>query len=136
MAQIGDIVEGKVNGITGFGAFITFGDNQSGMVHISEISNEFVSDIKAVLKVGDTVKAKIMQIADDGKISLSIKKAMPPKKPSAPAPYVPDSSYVWTAGKQEGSFEEMLSKFKQRSEEKISDLKRKNNDGRKKRGGR
>lgn len=134
MAQIGETVEGIVNGITGFGAFITFGDNQTGMVHISEISNEFVSDINAVLKVGDTVKAKITQISEDGKISLSIKKALPPKKPSEPAPYVPDNSYVWTANKQEGTFEDMLSKFKQTSEEKISVLKRKNNDGRKRRG--
>ncbi|MBQ0110724.1 MAG: S1 RNA-binding domain-containing protein [Oscillospiraceae bacterium] len=136
MAQIGDIVEGKVTGITGFGAFLIFGENQSGMVHISEVSREFVSDINTVLKVGDTVKAKVLQISDDGKISLSIKKALPPKKPSAPAPYVPDSSYVWSANKQEGSFEEMLSMFKQTSDEKLSDLKRKNNDGRKKRGGR
>lgn len=76
----GTILEGKVTGILKFGAFVDIGEGKSGMVHISEVSNTYVNDINEFLKVGQTVKVKVVSIADDGKISLSIKKA------EAPAP--------------------------------------------------
>ena len=137
--KTGDIVEGKITGITSFGVFADIGNGVSGMVHISEISRDYVSDIHEFVKVGDTAKMKVIAIGEDGKISLSIRKAMPeepprkrekkPYEPKAAAPI--DPSYVWEASQDApSSFEEMMNKFKQRSDEKISDLKRKNPDAR------
>lgn len=135
----GDIVEGKITTITSFGVFADIGDGKSGMVHISEVARNYVSDIKEHVKVGDVVKMKILSIGEDGKISLSIKRALPPEKKgddaprrerkSAPAKQSIDSTYTWTPKKSEpASFEEMMNRFKQSSDEKFSDLKRKNPD--------
>ena len=74
--EVGSIVEGKVTGFTSFGAFVDLDGGKKGMVHISEVATEFVKDIKDHLKVGQQVKVKILSIADDGKISLSIRKAV------------------------------------------------------------
>lgn len=132
---VGQIVEGKITGITAFGVFIAFGDGKSGLVHISEVARSYVNDINDFVKVGDQVKAKILTIGEDGKISLSIKRALEPEKKEpkehrerrpVEAPK-PDNSFVWTPKKSESaSFEEMMNRFKQTSDEKFSDLKRKN----------
>lgn len=136
---VGEIVEGKITGITNFGIFVDLGNGKSGMVHISEVSRTYINDISELFKVGDVVKAKVMNVSDDGKISLSIKRALEPEKTEAaprrprqehrpteaqrPAP----NSFTWTPKKQEpASFEEMMNRFKQTSDEKFSDLKRKN----------
>ena len=132
--NVGEILEGKITGITNFGVFVDIGDGKSGMVHISEVANTFVNDINEILKIGDTVKAKVLTISDDGKIALSIKKAQePPKKQNKERKTFsqpkPDGSYTWTPRKNEpASFEEMMNQFKQSSDEKFSDLKRKNPD--------
>lgn len=132
---VGQIVEGKITGITAFGVFLDIGDGKSGLVHISEVSRTYINDLNEVVKVGDQVKAKILNIGEDGKISLSIKRATEPEKREPRerrerrpvAPSKPDNSYVWTPKKSESaSFEEMMSRFKQTSDEKFSDLKRKN----------
>ena len=73
--EIGKIFEGKVSGITKFGAFVELDDGVNGLVHISEISDSFVNDINDILKVGDKVKVKVIKINDEGKISLSIRQA-------------------------------------------------------------
>lgn len=144
--KVGDIVEGKITTITSFGVFADIGSGKSGMVHISEVARNYVSDIKEHVKVDDVVKMKILSIGEDGKISLSIKRALPPEKKGddaprrerkSPPPKQPiDSTYTWAPKKSEpASFEEMMSRFKQASDEKFSDLKRKNPDaGRSKRG--
>lgn len=75
--EVGTILEGKVTGILKFGAFVDLGGGKSGMVHISEVAQTYVNDIKEHLHEGDVVKVKIISIAEDGKISLSIKKALP-----------------------------------------------------------
>ena len=80
--EVGTKVTGKISGITNFGAFVDLGDKQTGLVHISEVSDGFVKDIHDVLAVGDEVQVKILSVGDDGKIALSIRKAMA-KKPSA-----------------------------------------------------
>ena len=146
---VGEIVEGKITAVKDYGVFVDIGEGKSGMVHISEIAQTYVSEIRDFVKVGDEVKLKVLNIADDGKISLSIKQAEPPKEreesarperrekkpytPKAPAP-APDGSYVWTAKKNEAtSFEDMMSKFKATSDEKFSDLKRKNPDAKRNR---
>ena len=63
MLEIGAIYDGKINGLTGFGAFVSLPDGKSGMVHISEVSNTFVKDIKDVLKEGQEVKVKVFAIS-------------------------------------------------------------------------
>lgn len=130
---VGEILDGKITGITKFGVFVEIGENQTGMVHISEVARTFVSEIRDFVKEGDEVKVKVISIGDDGKISLSIKRALEeqreqrPRRAQRPAPPKPDNSFVWTASKNEAtSFEDMMNKFKQTSDEKFSDLKRKN----------
>ena len=93
--EVGNVIPGKVTGITNFGVFVDLGDRKTGLVHISEVSDSYIQDIKEVLKVGDEVKVKVMTIADDGKISLSIRRAVDkPKedssdKPRAKKPFTP-----------------------------------------------
>ena len=133
--KVGDVLEGKVTGVTKFGAFVDIGENKTGMVHISEVARSFVNDIAEHLKLGDTVKVKVMTIGDDGKVSLSIKRAMEPPPRNAPRtpaaqPGRPDA-FQWNADtpdKSDASFEDMMNKFKQTSEDKFSTLKRKNVD--------
>lgn len=72
--EVGAIVEGKVTGITKFGAFVSLPGNKTGMVHISEIAHAYVSDISEHLTVGQEVKVKVIAIDPAGKINLSIKK--------------------------------------------------------------
>lgn len=134
MLEIGAIVEGKITGLTAFGAFVSLPDGKSGMVHISEVSNTFVKDIKEFLKEGQEVKVKVVSISDEGKISLSIKKAT-----EAPAEEKPKfnrqnrssdrpRANVWQGQqkqpKEAMSFEDMMAQFKAVSDEKMSDLKR------------
>ena len=87
--QVGMVLEGKVTGITKFGAFVALPDGKSGLVHISEIANTFVNDVHDYVEDGQTVKVKIIGIADDGKINLSIKKAEVPEAPERPAGRAP-----------------------------------------------
>ncbi len=81
--EVGKIYEGKVTGITKFGAFVELDKDTTGMVHISEVANTFVNEIKDHIQEGETVKVKVLNLGEDGKISLSIKKALPapPRKP-------------------------------------------------------
>ena len=139
--DVGKIYEGKVTGITKFGAFVELEPGTTGMVHISEVANTFVNEIKDHLTEGQTVMVKVLTVGDDGKISLSIKKAVdnpPPRKDfkrnnngnggngggrrfdresakpqQEKAPMTP-----------EAAFEDMLSKFKQSSDERMGDLKK------------
>lgn len=137
--EVGAIVEGKVTGFTAFGAFVDLEGGKKGMVHISEVASEYVKDIKDHLKVGQDVKVKIISIAEDGKISLSIKKAAeqpkaaPQQRPKASQPKRSGSANVWqgnkTAESGPQSFESMMAKFKQESDEKMSDLKRDSKHG-------
>lgn len=73
--EVGEKVDGKISGITNFGAFVDLGDHQTGLVHISEVSEGFVKDINDILSVGDEVKVKVLKI-ENKKISLSIRKAV------------------------------------------------------------
>jgi predicted RNA-binding protein with RPS1 domain len=75
--EIGAIYEGKVTGITKFGAFVQLPGGKSGMVHISEIANTYVDDISKFLKDGQIVKVKLVGIDQANRINLSIKKALP-----------------------------------------------------------
>ena len=72
---VGEIVEGKVTGITKFGAFVSLPGGKTGMVHISEVAHAYVSDINEHLAIGQEVKAKIIAM-ENGKINLSIKQTI------------------------------------------------------------
>ena len=138
---VGMTVEGKVTGITSFGTFVELPTGQTGMVHISEVAPTFVLEIRDFVSEGQTVKVKILNIGDNNKISLSMKQAegaQAPKKGGAPrsgqhrAPrrrpepqqHRP-GTYEWQPRRMESaSFEDMMSHFKQTSDEKISDLRR------------
>ena len=75
---VGSIVEGKVTGITKFGAFVALPDGKSGLVHISEIAYSYVNEVSDYLSVGQQVKVKVIGIDESKRINLSIKKAMDP----------------------------------------------------------
>ena len=74
--EVGSKLKGKVTGITHFGAFVELPNGETGLVHISEVAHSYVKDIKDHLQVGEQVEVKIVQVEDDGKIGLSIKRAM------------------------------------------------------------
>ena len=115
--SVGAILEGKVKTITKFGAFVTLPENRTGMVHISEVANTYVSDIRAHLTEGQTVRVKIIGIDEAGKISLSIKRAQEQQRPARPqrpsAPQQRQKSEPLT-------FEEKLKQFMSDSDSKIS----------------
>ena len=161
--EVGQKFKGKVTGITHFGAFIELPDNQSGLVHISEVSDGFIKDINTVLTVGQEVDVKVLSIATDGKISLSIRQASDqavskPRKPfekkrfsnedgearppfkkkfeQAPSFNRPHSSPAINATnhqKSNSDFDQLMSNFLKDSEDRLTSLKR-NTEG--KRGGR
>lgn len=122
LVEVGNIVEGKVAGITNFGAFIQLPEGKTGLVHISEIAEEYVKDIKNHLKENQEVKVKVLSM-ENGKISLSIKKAIDRK--TAPRSGRPPVEINWDRNSSEGlSFEDRLSKFMKDSDEKMHDLKK------------
>ena len=118
--EVGVICEGKVTSITKYGAFVALEEGKSGMVHISEISHTYVNDINEHLQVGQQVKVKVIEIDEKGRLSLSIRKAMP-------APARTQSSFSRpqpSAPKQEElSFEDKLKQFMQDSDSKISGIR-------------
>lgn len=122
--EIGAIVEGKVSGITGFGAFVDLPGGKTGLVHISEVARNYVKDIKEHLSVGQTVKVKILTMEPNGKISLSIKKAVEPKAKAAAFSGVPAEVDFTRRGDETLSFEDKMAKFKATSDERMQDIKR------------
>ncbi|MCL2446027.1 MAG: S1 RNA-binding domain-containing protein [Oscillospiraceae bacterium] len=131
--EIGAILCGKISGIIDYGAFVDCENGQRGMVHISEIANSYVENIREHLTVGQEVRVKVLNITPEGKISLSIKKAVEsatPEKPRAPRPprKPAGQANVWQGGKPKReapqNFEDMMSRFKQTSEENISTLRK------------
>ena len=81
---VGAILEGKVTGITKFGAFVALPGGKSGLVHISNISDSYVSDVNEFLTVGQEVKVKVMNIDQNDRINLSIKHVQPSSSPRPP----------------------------------------------------
>lgn len=140
--EIGKIYNGKVKGITQYGAFVDIEGGGSGMVHISEIANTYVNEIRDHLTENQEVKVKVIGINEAGKVSLSIKKAAE-NGDSAPQQKQRrggdrgdqrerrdnrQKPNIWEPKKQtppsEMTFEDMMSRFKQTSEERMCDLKR------------
>lgn len=134
--QVGMVTEGKVTGITKFGAFVALPEGKSGLVHISEIANTFVNDVHDYVQDGQTVKVKVIGISPDGKINLSIKKAeeqprperRPPRPQSQQQPRQPYGSRQPMPRAANGptgdaSFEDKLKQFMQESDSRMADNK-------------
>ncbi len=117
--EVGTVCTGKVTSITKYGAFVALGEGKSGMVHISEISHTYVNDINEHLKSGQEVKVKVIGIDENGRISLSIRKAEP--RPERPQQNFSQKSV--TKEPVELSFEDKLKQFMQDSDSKISGIK-------------
>ena len=157
----GSVVKGKVTGLTDFGAFVELEGGKTGMVHISEVSTSYVKDIKEHLQLNQEISAMVISVSPEGKIALSIKKLLasqeqqkrprqnnsekadrrPQSQPPKKQTYNNRTDGVVTqetSGNQ--SFEDMMAKFKQISDEKMTDLKRssdsKRSGGYSRRGGR
>jgi S1 RNA binding domain protein len=106
------VIDGTVQRITPYGAFLQLEDGRLGLVHISEVDRNYVKDVHDHLREGDVVPAKVLAIKEDGKIDLSIKALQDPPPPRAP---------------RRGSdpeFEQMLKKFMKQSEERQVDFRR------------
>ena len=133
---VGEVYEGKVTGITKFGAFVLLPNGKSGLVHISEVANAFVSDVHDHVQIGQTVKVKVLSVSEEGKINLSIKRVQEAEAPARPtaesrprrpaaAPGAearsrePVPQAQQTSGNQD--FEDRLKKFMQESDSRIAD---------------
>ena len=147
---VGSVVEGKVTGITKFGAFVSLPGGKSGLVHISEIAYSYVSEVSEFLQEGQEVKVKVIGIDESNRINLSIKKATePPAKPAgAPAGRAPRSfnnggaprgggnfASRPAANKEPMDFEDRLKQFMQSSDSKLSELRYLEKKGSSRRGG-
>jgi len=128
--EVGSKLQGKVTGITNFGAFVELPEGSTGLVHISEVADNYVKDINEHLKVGDQVEVKVINVEKDGKIGLSIKKAK--ERKSEPSQRTTRNNKGNDRSSRE-SFEQKMARFLKESEDRLSSLKR-NVDS--KRGGR
>ncbi|MFD2444298.1 S1 domain-containing RNA-binding protein [Bacillus sp. CGMCC 1.16607] len=141
--EVGSKLQGKVTGITNFGAFVELPEGSTGLVHISEVADNYVKDINEHLKVGDQVEVKVINVEKDGKIGLSIKKAkdrpQPERSERPDRPDRPDRpSYGGGGGRprqggrsndrgqggQRENFESKMARFLKDSEDRLSSLKR------------
>lgn len=130
--EVGTVLEGKVTGITKFGAFVALPGGKSGLVHISQVANAYVTDIHDFLADGQTVKVRVMSISPEGKISLSVKQAeerpAPAPQPAqrtvnrpAPRPESVDPGAYYTPSPSgDQNFEDKLKHFMQDASSRIS----------------
>ncbi|TVP86308.1 MAG: S1 RNA-binding domain-containing protein [Alkalicoccus sp.] len=120
--EVGNTYQGKVTGITKFGAFVELAENKTGLVHISEISDGYVKQVGDHVSTGDEVTVKVLEIQEDGKIALSIRKAHNREEKSRRESRKQESP---------GSFENKMKQFLQDSEERLTALNKKTKDRRK-----
>ncbi len=109
--EAGTVLEGIVVKITHYGAFVELPDGKSGLVHISEIADTYVKDVRDYLKEQERIKVKVLGYNDKGKLDLSVKQALDPSERQARV-------------RMKATFEEKLTKFMKESEERLLDLKR------------
>ncbi|KIL52524.1 S1 domain-containing RNA-binding protein [Jeotgalibacillus soli] len=139
--EVGSKVQGKVTGITHFGAFVELPGGSTGLVHISEVADNYVKDINEHLKVGDEVEVKILNVEKDGKIGLSIRKAkdQPPQQTTQQQRPRSNRGTDQRGGRNNSgpvgreTFEQKMARFLKDSEDRLTSLKRNTES---KRGGR
>ncbi|EMG28010.1 hypothetical protein X560_2699 [Listeria fleischmannii 1991] len=133
--EVGNKLQGKVTGITNFGAFVELEGGKTGLVHISEVADNYVKDINDILTVGDEVTVKVMNVSDDGKIGLSIRKAVDrPERPERNYDKKPKfNKKPARTAKPAENFEDIMAQFLKDSEDRLSTIKRQTES---KRGGR
>lgn len=119
--SVGEIIDGKVTGVTKFGAFVELVGGESGLVHISEVSDEYVEKVEDFLKKDDKVKVKVLSI-NNGKIGLSIKAAAPKIKKPKEIEWEKDNSVS-----EDMSFEDKMSKFLKDSNERYVEIRTRDN---------
>ena len=135
--EVGNILEGKITGITKFGAFVALPEGKSGLVHISEVANSFVSDVHEHVQMGQAVKVRVLSVSEEGKINLSMKRALEESfaAPSRENARRPAASHPSPAPAQRpapertaadgpsnnADFEDRLKKFMQESDSRIAD---------------
>lgn len=125
----GTILEGTVRSITGFGAFINLPEGKTGLVHISEVAASYVTDIRQHLSEGQSVRVKILNADDRGRLSLSIKQTAPaqpaPRETAQerPARRSPRPQSFQPVRSEPESFEEKLKQFMADSNSKISGVR-------------
>jgi len=117
---VGSVVEGVVTGITRFGAFVLLPGGKTGLVHISEVADSYVNDIKDFVKEQDQVKVKVLSYDGNQKIALSIRQAKPGASPARTRP---------GGGARRGparpqNFEDRLARFMKESDDRQADLRR------------
>lgn len=138
--EVGTKLEGKVTGITHFGAFVDLSGGVTGLVHISEIADSYVKDVNEHLKIGDAVTVKVINVDKDGKIGLSIRQAVdkPPEQQQQQQHRGPRDrgGRPFKSGPGRATFEDKVSRFLKDSEERISNLKKSTESKRGGRGGR
>ncbi|MCH1626926.1 S1 domain-containing RNA-binding protein [Fredinandcohnia quinoae] len=122
--EVGSKLQGKVTGITKFGAFVELPEGSTGLVHISEVADNYVKDINEHLKVGDQVEVKVINVEKDGKIGLSIKKAKDTPQPQRPRHNGPRNNRNDQRINKPENFEQKMSRFLKESEDRLSSLKR------------
>lgn len=132
--HVGSKYQGKVTGITHFGAFVELDEGVTGLVHISEVADNYVEDIRDFLTINDIVTVKVLNIGEDGKIGLSIRKAQDGwEERSRASSNRRDRRHGGRAGKAASSnLDEMISRFMKDSEDRLTSLRRQES----KRGGR
>ena len=122
--QVGQIIEGTVTGIKPFGAFVALDSTTQGLVHISHITHGYLENINDAIKVGDTVKVKILSIdSEKGKISLSIKETQEKPRPASR----PNSSKPQKKEASVGSFEDLMKDFLKNSNDRQADINKRLN---------
>jgi S1 RNA binding domain protein len=144
--EVGTKLEGKVTGITHFGAFVDLTGGVTGLVHISEVADSYVKDIHEHLKVNDVVTVKVINVDQNGKIGLSIRQAVdkPPEQQQQQQQHRGPRGGGDRGGRggfRPGAggrvtFEDKVSRFLKDSEERISTLKKSTESKRGGRGGR
>jgi S1 RNA binding domain protein len=129
--EVGSKLQGKVTGITNFGAFVELPGGSTGLVHISEVADNYVKDINDHLKVGDQIEVKVLNVEKDGKIGLSIKKAKDRPEPQQQRSHSNSNSQRPRQGRNNDrnnpkpeNFETKMAKFLKDSEDRLSTLKR------------
>ncbi|MCI6158412.1 MAG: S1 domain-containing RNA-binding protein [Selenomonadaceae bacterium] len=140
--EVGSVVEGVVTGITNFGAFVELPEGKTGLVHISEVADDYVKDVHDYLQEQEKIKVKVLSVDERGKVALSIKRLQEQpenrdhSRSSAPHGHGPNHHDFHRGGRRGGynaAFEDKLSRFLKDSDARLTDLRRKTDS---KRGGR